>query len=391
MQDWDALKYFLINLGLHNLVLVLVAAGLGLVLGRLLWARSAQGLVQLREKVAAEGERAKEAERELEKFAELRERLDSGEDGPVVVNSPELEAELAALRERSLEADATLEQMMVANQALEAVVKELEQEKAAWEEGGTTGREHDEAEVAALRAEIEVLRREAGSAEEERTALQADLKAAEEKLEAVPDEKAAEVELQEQVEALQAELEEAKSERQQVEEASAILRKELYGMRHQLEEVEKREVLEKELDLALHDAEQRLSRLQAEVAAANRGGEVEAGKADGDARSATDEEKDEVVKLTVAEDGDQKEVEEEASPDSEAAEQDDLTRIRGIGAVLAKRLNEAGVVSFRQIAGWSKSEVKEVSERLSLKKRVKNGDWQAQARAMLEEDGNKDS
>ena len=53
MQDWDALKYFLINLGLHNLVLVLFAAGLGVLLGRLLWARSAQGLVQLRERVAA--------------------------------------------------------------------------------------------------------------------------------------------------------------------------------------------------------------------------------------------------------------------------------------------------------------------------------------------------
>ena len=62
MQDWDALKYFLINLGLHNLVLVLLAAGLGLLLGRFLWARSAQGLITLRERVSAEGERAREAE-----------------------------------------------------------------------------------------------------------------------------------------------------------------------------------------------------------------------------------------------------------------------------------------------------------------------------------------
>jgi|GEM_PF-2111031 len=419
MQDWDALKYFLINLGLHNLVLVLLAAGLGLLLGRFLWARSAQGLITLRERVSAEGERAREAERELEeaeeKFRELRAQLESGEGGAMVINEPGLEEELAALRERALEADATLERMMIANGALEVVVKELEVRNAGLEESAATGGEYDAAELAGLRAEIEVLRRESEEVREERdrgaaevAELRGELEASEEAGKAKNIKAKQDGAQKERVAALEMELLAARTERRQVEEASGVLRKELYGMRHQLEGFEKRAHLEKELDAALRDAEQRVTRLQAEVAGSRRRREEamrgEAGKREfaleekKDLEGLVDEkardekpvfvvdseaEEAEVVKLSVED-----EVDEDDFADDEEAEdeaEDDLTRLKGVGVVLAKRLNEAGVTSFRQIAEWTEGEVKEISKKLSLRKRVVQGDWRGQARALHKE------
>lgn len=430
MQDWDALKYFLINLGLHNLVLVLLAAGLGLLLGRFLWARSAQGLITLRERVSAEGERAREAERELEeaeeKFRELRAKLESGEGGAMVINEPGLEEELAALRERAVEADATLERMMIANGALEVVVKELEVRNAELEENAATGGEYDAAELAGLRAEIEVLRRESEEVREERdrgaaevAELRGELEAAEAAGKAKSIKAGKDGALKERVAALEMELLVARTERRHVEEASGVLRKELYGMRHQLEEFEKRAHLEKELDEALRDAEQRLTRLQAEVAGSRRrreealrGGESKGefaleekrpGEGSVEERPRYEKpvfvvdsgaEEAEVVKLSVADEVDDDDIEddeegtEESESEAEEAEvevEDELTRLKGVGMVLAKRLNEAGVTSFRQIAEWTEGEAREISKKLSLRKRVEQGDWRGQARALHKE------
>lgn len=424
MQDWEALKYFLINLGLLNLVLVAVALGVGLILGRLVWARSAQGLVQLRERMSVEVDRAKEAELELEeereKFREFREKVEAGEGGTVVINSPELEEEVSALRQRTTEADATLEQMLVANQALEVVVKELEAAKAELSEGMTTGAEHDAAELAGLRAEIEVLRKESKELRGERDEISVKVKklqGALEKAEAVGEELAAQKgqdeEMSERVAALELQLLDARRERKQVEEASGILRKELYGMRSKLEEVEKRESLEKELDDALKDAELRLTRLQAEVAkgAVEEKADEGEGQEEGaeevilealedeksedpepevEAGESEEPEEEEVVRLEVVDDGDEDDVVETEVPSGRGAGgeaedvevEDDLTEMKGVGAVLAKGLKEAGVTRFQQIAEWTSEEEKEISKKLGLKNRMKSGDWRGQARAL---------
>ena len=76
-----------------------------------------------------------------------------------------------------------------------------------------------------------------------------------------------------------------------------------------------------------------------------------------------------------------------AAPGSEEAvppEQkfDDLTLIKGIGAVIARKLNEAGVWRFEQIAAWTDEEAASFSERLSFKGRVTRDKWREQAREM---------
>ena len=63
---------------------------------------------------------------------------------------------------------------------------------------------------------------------------------------------------------------------------------------------------------------------------------------------------------------------------------DDLTLMNGVGMVLAKRLKDAGVFSFRQIAELTPEDQKEMSKKLGLKNRMKSGDWQGQARELLE-------
>ncbi len=61
---------------------------------------------------------------------------------------------------------------------------------------------------------------------------------------------------------------------------------------------------------------------------------------------------------------------------------DDLKMIAGIGPKLEKLLNEMGVYTFRQIAGWGAAEIKWVDERLKFKGRIVRDDWVAQADAL---------
>lgn len=63
---------------------------------------------------------------------------------------------------------------------------------------------------------------------------------------------------------------------------------------------------------------------------------------------------------------------------------DDLTRIKGIGVVIARKLNEAGVNRFQQIAEWTDEEVETFSERLSFKGRVTRDRWREQACQLVE-------
>ena len=47
----------------------------------------------------------------------------------------------------------------------------------------------------------------------------------------------------------------------------------------------------------------------------------------------------------------------------DVAEKDDLKKLSGVGPALEKKLNEAGVTSFAQIAGWTQADIAEMDEK----------------------------
>lgn len=61
---------------------------------------------------------------------------------------------------------------------------------------------------------------------------------------------------------------------------------------------------------------------------------------------------------------------------------DDLTQITGVGPALVKKLNDAGVTTFAQIASWKKADIEEMDEKLSFKGRIERDDWVKQAKAL---------
>lgn len=64
---------------------------------------------------------------------------------------------------------------------------------------------------------------------------------------------------------------------------------------------------------------------------------------------------------------------------------DDLKKIKGVGKVLEGKLNEHGVYTYRQIAFWTDSAVKEFSKMLtSFKDRIYRDNWIAQAKTLHE-------
>jgi large subunit ribosomal protein L21 len=70
-----------------------------------------------------------------------------------------------------------------------------------------------------------------------------------------------------------------------------------------------------------------------------------------------------------------------AAPKAERAEgSDDLKKLSGVGPALEKKLNEAGVTSFAQIAAWTDEDVAEMDEKLSFKGRIQREGWVDQAK-----------
>lgn len=67
-----------------------------------------------------------------------------------------------------------------------------------------------------------------------------------------------------------------------------------------------------------------------------------------------------------------------------AGEEDDLKRIKGIGPVNEKALNELGILKFSQVAGWTPANVDWVEEFMSFPGRIEREDWIAQAKALAE-------
>ncbi|MBK5950920.1 hypothetical protein CH339_11900 [Rhodobium orientis] len=70
------------------------------------------------------------------------------------------------------------------------------------------------------------------------------------------------------------------------------------------------------------------------------------------------------------------------SPDAGGA--DDLKRIRGIGKVNEKKLNDVGIYHFRQIAAWTAPEVRWVGTFLAFAGRIEREDWIGQAKVLAE-------
>ena len=62
---------------------------------------------------------------------------------------------------------------------------------------------------------------------------------------------------------------------------------------------------------------------------------------------------------------------------------EDLTQLSGLGPTIFKKLTEAGVTSFAQIASWSAEDIAVFDEKLSLKGRIDREGWIDQAKAYV--------
>ncbi len=70
------------------------------------------------------------------------------------------------------------------------------------------------------------------------------------------------------------------------------------------------------------------------------------------------------------------------APKAAAAGADDLKQLSGVGPALEKKLQEAGVTSFAQIAAWTDADVEEFGEKLSFKGRIEREGWIEQAKEL---------
>jgi predicted flap endonuclease-1-like 5' DNA nuclease len=67
-----------------------------------------------------------------------------------------------------------------------------------------------------------------------------------------------------------------------------------------------------------------------------------------------------------------------------ASGKDDLKKIRGIGKQNEKRLNDAGISTFAQIAAWSAADQAGWGEKLAFPGRIEREDWVGQAKILAE-------
>ena len=61
---------------------------------------------------------------------------------------------------------------------------------------------------------------------------------------------------------------------------------------------------------------------------------------------------------------------------------DDLTRIKGIGPAISKKLHDLDIRRFEQIAGWDEADVDRVNQQLRFKGRIQRENWIEQAKAL---------
>lgn len=66
-----------------------------------------------------------------------------------------------------------------------------------------------------------------------------------------------------------------------------------------------------------------------------------------------------------------------------AAGADDLTQLNGVGPAFAKKLAEAGVTSFAQVATWTEADLERLDGEIAgLKAKAESGEWIAQAKEL---------
>lgn len=80
----------------------------------------------------------------------------------------------------------------------------------------------------------------------------------------------------------------------------------------------------------------------------------------------------------------ERELEAARSTPAPAAAPDDLTLLRGVGAVMIRKLHTAGISSFRQLALLTAEELTALDRTLKLQGRAIRENWQEQARALHE-------
>ncbi|AZU02795.1 hypothetical protein X907_0246 [Glycocaulis alkaliphilus] len=72
-----------------------------------------------------------------------------------------------------------------------------------------------------------------------------------------------------------------------------------------------------------------------------------------------------------------------AAPKAKAAGNDDLTQLNGVGPAYAKKLNEAGVTSFAQVAAWKAADLDALDAEIpGIKAKAETGDWVEQAKEL---------
>lgn len=76
--------------------------------------------------------------------------------------------------------------------------------------------------------------------------------------------------------------------------------------------------------------------------------------------------------------------EETVIPKAPAASGDDLTQIRGLGPKAALALNEAGVKTLSQIAGWGAEDIDHYDRLIGARGRIEREDWVGQAKALIQ-------
>ena len=67
-----------------------------------------------------------------------------------------------------------------------------------------------------------------------------------------------------------------------------------------------------------------------------------------------------------------------------AAGGDDLKKLSGVGPALEKKLHDAGVTTFAQIAAWTEADVAAMDEKLSFKGRIEREGWIEQAKELAQ-------
>ena len=61
---------------------------------------------------------------------------------------------------------------------------------------------------------------------------------------------------------------------------------------------------------------------------------------------------------------------------------DDLKVLSGVGPALEKKLHEAGVTTFAQVAAWTDADIADMDEKLSFKGRIEREGWVEQAKEL---------